>query len=103
MVSAGFVSTPFSNYCDNTRRFNMSYDQPATMHPKKKGRVAWSIDRVEKIIGSAESNRVGRGTGTTGIFLGPWSFGLSGCICIYLTVEYHHIFHGRIEHWWLLY
>ena len=30
-----------------------------------------TVNRVEKIIGSAEKNRVGSGTGTTGIFFTP--------------------------------
>ena len=61
---SGSVSTRFNNYCDNTRHNGTPLYQPRTSR-RKYGCV---FNHVQKIIGSAEKNRVGRGTGTTSIF-----------------------------------
>ena len=56
------MSMWFNNYYKYTI-FGMSYDlENIGLHP-------WSII-LKKIIGSSEKNRVGQGTGTTGIFFG---------------------------------
>ena len=58
MVLAKFVSTQFNNYCDSTCYFGMPYDQSATPQ-RKLGLHGQSHQK---------NNRVGGGSGTTGIF-----------------------------------
>ena len=63
---SGFVSTRFNNYREIVAHYMIS------LQPPRENRVAYSSNHIEKIIRSAEKNRVGWGTVITGLFFQPY-------------------------------